>query len=104
MGEPGNNPYQETSDSNACTSSTRDKTYTNNTNKSANRSRRLAATRGFDNKGLERYNRTLITPSTSPSKFLPAAGSTPLTSPKKTKKGKLLGISSLIGSLLTRKP
>ena len=102
MVEPGNNPYQETSDSNACTSSTRDKTYTNNTNKSANRSRRLAATRGFDNKGLGRYNRTSTTPSTSPSKFLPAAGSTPLTSPKKTKKGKLLGISSLIGSLLTR--
>ena len=55
--------------------------------------RRLATTRGFDNSGIVNPdNQKLVTPSNSPNKFLPVAGSTPLT-PRRTLEDRLLGIS-----------
>ena len=60
--------------------------------------RRLAVTRGFDNRGLLRISRTNpVTPAGS-SEFLPVAGSTPLNSPQKNKSRKFLGISSLFSA------
>ena len=60
------------------------------------RSRRLAATRGFDNSGLQVFSQQrLVTPSSSPSKFLPAGRSTPLSlSPRRQLEDKLQGISA----------
>ena len=56
--------------------------------------RRLATTRGFDNSGIVKpSDKKLVTPSNSPSKFLPVAGSTPLT-PRRTLEDRLLGISA----------
>ena len=61
------------------------------------RSRRLAATRGFDNSGLRVFSQErLVTPSSSPSKFLPAGRSTPLTlSPRRQLEDRLQGILSV---------
>ena len=59
---------------------------------SVRRKKRLATTRGFDNSGLQAPK--TVTPSTSPSTFLPVAGSTPLT-PKRNLGDRLLGISAL---------
>ena len=57
--------------------------------------RRLATTRGFDNSGLVNpSSQKLVTPSNTPSKFLPTAGSTPLT-PRRTLGDRLLGISAI---------
>ena len=68
---------------------------------------RFAATRGFDNKGLDRFNKSRnYTPSASPTRFEPVAGSTPLASPDRIKSSnqthnKLHGISSLYGTRST---
>ena len=62
--------------------------------------RRLATTRGFDNSGLQTAShQKLVTPINSPSRFLPAAGSTPLT-PRRSLEDKLSGISAVHRVLL----
>ena len=56
------------------------------------RPRRFAVTRGFDNQGILQLNKSR---DSLPVHFLPAAGSTPLSSPQRLANKKLIGISSL---------
>ena len=62
--------------------------------------RRLAITRGFDNRGLLLINKSNppTSAAVSPQKFEPVAGSTPLSSPQRSIGQKLFGISALFGS------